>query len=98
MRILHLSDFHLDRVDAPNADGIDARGSLRRMLEACAHVEAIDPVVVSGDIADDGSAEAYAAAARLIGGFASIRGAPQVYSVGNHDQRAGFAQVPGIRG
>jgi 3',5'-cyclic-AMP phosphodiesterase len=95
VRILHLSDFHLDKVDGPNADGIDARGSLRRMLEDCAHLEAIDLVVVSGDMADDGSPEAYADAGRLIGDFATIRGAPQVYCVGNHDQRAGFAQVFG---
>jgi len=49
--------------------------------------------VVSGDVADDGSPEAYAAAAGLVGGFARSHGARQVYCTGNHDDRAGFAEV-----
>jgi 3',5'-cyclic AMP phosphodiesterase CpdA len=95
VRILQLSDFHLAKADGPTPAGIDARGSLRRMLEDCAHLEAIDVVVVSGDVADDGSPEAYADAARLVRDFAMARGVPQIYCVGNHDQRPGFEQVLG---
>ena len=61
VRILHLSDFHLTKLPGPNAEGIDPREALRLMLTACAHVDAVDMVVVSGDIADDGSSDAYAA-------------------------------------
>jgi 3',5'-cyclic-AMP phosphodiesterase len=95
VRILHLSDFHLEKVHGPNPDGVDPRESLRRMLADSAHVEAIDLVVVSGDIADDGSPEAYADAADMVAAFAHNHGAPQIYCVGNHDQRSGFAAVLG---
>src|SRR5215213_8441392 len=95
MRILHLSDFHVEQAEGPNADGIDARESLRRMLVDCAHLEGIDLVVVSGDIADDGSAKSYADAAAMVAGFARSRGAPQVYCVGNHDHRPSFAAALG---
>jgi 3',5'-cyclic AMP phosphodiesterase CpdA len=95
VRILHLSDFHLEQADRPNADGIDPRGALRQMLADCARLDPIDLVVVSGDIADDGSPEAYADAARIVAGFARAAGAPQIYCVGNHDQRPGFTEVLG---
>jgi Icc protein len=95
VRILHLSDLHLEKVDRPNADGIDPREALRRMLADCSQLEALDVVVVSGDIADDGSSEAYADAARMVADFARLEGAPQIYCVGNHDHRASFADVLG---
>jgi 3',5'-cyclic AMP phosphodiesterase CpdA len=95
VRVLHLSDFHLEQADRPNADGIDPRAALRRMLADCAQLEAIDLVVVSGDIADDGSPEAYADAAAMVAEFARAHGAAQVYCVGNHDHRPSFAEVLG---
>ena len=95
MRILHLSDFHLGQVEGPNADGIDPRESLRRMLADCAHIEGIDLVVISGDIADDGAPASYEAAAGMVAAFARSRGAPQIYCVGNHDHRPAFAEVLG---
>jgi 3',5'-cyclic AMP phosphodiesterase CpdA len=95
VRILHLSDFHLLQEHGPNPDGVDPRDALRRMLADCAAVEGIGLVVVSGDIADDGSPEAYADAAGMVAGFARPRGAPQIYCVGNHDDRASFAAVLG---
>jgi 3',5'-cyclic-AMP phosphodiesterase len=95
MRILHLSDTHLDRTDSPNADGVNARQSLRQMLGDLEAVQDIDVIVISGDIAGDRSKEAYLAARELIGKFARIRNVPMIYSIGNEDERAAFGEVLG---
>ncbi|XVU23883.1 metallophosphoesterase [Actinoplanes sp. CA-054009] len=90
MRLLHLSDTHLTREPGPDADGVDTRDSLRRILHDCREVPGLDAVVITGDIADDGSREAYADARRLIGAFAAERRIPAVFTTGNHDDRPGF--------
>ncbi|MFJ5219386.1 metallophosphoesterase family protein [Streptomyces sp. NPDC088354] len=95
MRILHLSDIHIGPDDAPNARGVDARESLRRMLTDLEAVPGIGTVVVSGDVADDGSPEAYTAARDMVREFASRKGAPVVFCTGNHDERGAFAKVLG---
>lgn len=95
MRILHLSDTHLDRRDAPNKHGVNATQSLRRMLADLRHLRAVDTIVVSGDIADDGSPEAYVAARAIVREFAAERNVPVIYSTGNHDERQAFAKVLG---
>ncbi|MCM4080319.1 metallophosphoesterase [Paractinoplanes hotanensis] len=90
MRILHLSDTHLTRAAGPNADGIDPRESLARILNDCGELAGLDAVLVTGDVADDGSAEAYAAVRSLVGAFAAERGIPALYTTGNHDERKAF--------
>jgi 3',5'-cyclic-AMP phosphodiesterase len=95
MRILHLSDTHLDRTDSPNADGVNARQSLRQMLSDLEAVQNIDVIVISGDIAGDRSREAYHAARELIGEFARNQNAPMIYSTGNEDDRLAFSEVLG---
>lgn len=76
-RILHLSDTHLTGTGY-DAYRVDAAASLRRMLSDARHLEGLDLVLVSGDIADDGSAAGYEAARDLVGGFAAERGIPHV--------------------
>jgi Icc protein len=95
MRILHLSDTHVERLASLNADGIDPRTSLLRILYDCALLPDLDLVVITGDVADDGSIQAYVAVRQAVGTFAASRGIPQVYSTGNHDDRANFAEVLG---
>lgn len=95
MRILHLSDTHLTRRPGLNEDGVDARESLRRILHDCRELPGLDAVVVTGDVADDGSREAYTDALDLIGAFAGQRRIPAVFSTGNHDERVAFAAVLG---
>ncbi|MGK5685182.1 metallophosphoesterase family protein [Actinoplanes sp. URMC 104] len=95
MRILHLSDTHLARDPGPNADGIDARDSLRRILAGCSQLAGLDAVLVTGDVADDGSPEAYADVSALVGAFAAERGIPALYTTGNHDERKAFAAAFG---
>lgn len=95
MRILHLSDTHLESFDGPNRHGVNPRESLTRMLDDCRYLQPLDLVVVSGDVADDGSRAAYTAAAARIGAFARSRGAAYVFCMGNHDDRGTFGQVLG---
>jgi 3',5'-cyclic AMP phosphodiesterase CpdA len=95
MRILHISDIHIGPYDAPNSRGINARESLRRMLTDLAAVPDVDAVVVSGDVADDGSPEAYTAARDMVREFARRKRAPVIFCTGNHDERGAFAKVLG---
>jgi 3',5'-cyclic-AMP phosphodiesterase len=95
VRILHLSDCHLSRREGADAQGLDARATLSGLLRDCSGIDGLDLVVVSGDVADDGSQEGYASALGLIGEFARDRGIGQAYCVGNHDDRDAFASVLG---
>ncbi|MET9388067.1 metallophosphoesterase [Streptomyces sp. NPDC002928] len=95
MRILHLSDTHLDRADAPNKRGVNATASLRLMLDELRHLPGLDAVVVTGDLADDGSTEAYTAVRALIGEYVRARNIPVLYTTGNHDERQAFTKVLG---
>jgi 3',5'-cyclic-AMP phosphodiesterase len=95
MRILHLSDTHLERFDAPNKYGLNATDSLRLMLAELRHLRDVDAVVVTGDLADDGAVEAYTAVRDLVGEFARRLGAPVFYTTGNHDERDAFGKVLG---
>ncbi|MFH8663217.1 metallophosphoesterase family protein [Streptomyces afghaniensis] len=95
MKILHLSDTHLDRAGGPDADGADGTAALRRMLADLVHLRDLDALVVTGDVADDGSREGYARAHELVGGYAQERGASVFYATGNHDERAAFGEVLG---
>lgn len=93
-RILHLSDTHLTG-SGYDEDGVDAAAALDRLLDDVRFVPDLDLVVVSGDVADDGSEAGCAGVRDRIGRFAAERGIPQVYSTGNHDDRASFASVLG---
>lgn len=96
MRILHLSDTHLQRTDAPNKHGVNAHDSLRLMLDELRHLQDVDAVVVTGDLADDGSVEAYADLRELVGAYARSKGGvPVFYTTGNHDEREAFGKVLG---
>jgi 3',5'-cyclic-AMP phosphodiesterase len=93
-RILHLSDTHVT-ASGFDEDGVNAAAALDRLLSDARHVPDIDLVVVSGDVADDGSAAGCAAVLERVGRFAAERGIPHVYSTGNHDARDAFTAVLG---
>ena len=93
-RILHLSDTHATATGL-DGDGVDALGALDQILRDCRHLSDLDLVVVSGDIADDGSAEGCALVRDRIAAFAAGRGIPHVYTTGNHDRRPGFTAALG---
>lgn len=93
-RILHLSDTHATATGF-DGDGVDALASLDQILHDCRHLTGLDLIVVSGDIADDGSAQGCALVRDRIARFAAGRGIPHVYTTGNHDRRPGFTAALG---
>jgi Icc protein len=93
-RILHLSDPHVT-ASGFDADGVDALSSLDRMLHDCRHLEGLDLVLVTGDIADDGSTEGCELVRDRVAQFAADRGIPHVYTTGNHDRRPSFTAALG---
>ncbi|WP_330266070.1 metallophosphoesterase family protein [Streptomyces griseorubiginosus] len=95
MRIVQLSDTHVERTDVPNRNGVNATDSLRLMLAELRHLRDVDAIVVTGDIANAGDVEAYAAVRELVGEFARPLAAPVFYTTGNHDEREAFGKVLG---
>ena len=93
-RVLHLSDTHVSRT-GPDEDGVDGLGALKGLLCDVRRIPELDLIVVSGDIADDGSEEGCLAVRSAVGEFAAERGIPQVYCTGNHDRRDGFTAALG---
>lgn len=79
--IAHLSDTHLDR--GPRA--ADRTRAVMDYLETLPYD--LDAVLVSGDIADHGTADEYGQAAELLRSRH-----PLVVCPGNHDERAAFRQ------
>lgn len=51
--------------------------------------------MVSGDVSDDGSDEGLSAVRERVAAFARSRGIPQVYCMGNHDDRSAFRRTLG---
>ncbi|MFE2040819.1 metallophosphoesterase [Streptomyces sp. NPDC059477] len=95
MRILQLSDTHIERTAGPDRHGVDPTESLRLMLGELRHQRDVDAIVVTGDIADDGAVESYAIARELLGEFAARMRVPLFFTTGNHDDRAAFGKVLG---
>lgn len=93
-RILHLSDPHVT-ASGFDAFGVDAIASLDRILHDTQQVRDVDLVLVTGDIADDGSVEGCLAVRERVGEFAAQRGVPHIYTTGNHDDRTAFARAFG---
>ena len=92
--LVHLSDLHLS-ASGQDEDGVDAVRSLLLVLESLRFVDNVSAVVVSGDLADDGSVAGCHLALDLVGSWARERGAACVFTVGNHDSRAAFTEVLG---
>lgn len=95
MKILHLSDTHLASGGRLHRTGVDAAEALAALLAELEPLRDLAAVVVTGDVADDGAAEAYAKARDMIGAYARGRGAPLVFTTGNTDDRDAFAEVLG---
>lgn len=91
-RLLHLSDTHLAAPGSPSEHPqIDAHARLETVLAAVSDAGPFDAVVLTGDIADDGSRFGVAAVRSLVAPVA-----PVVVAVpGNHDQTSAVASVFG---
>lgn len=86
--LLQLSDCHLSADPEARYRDQNADATLLSLLPAC-RLLAPDGLVLTGDVAEDGSAEAYRRAGRLVRNLA-----PQAAWIpGNHDQRAAMAEA-----
>ncbi|GAA1547229.1 3',5'-cyclic AMP phosphodiesterase CpdA [Microbacterium ginsengiterrae] len=94
LRILHLSDTHFSEDGGRHYGVVDTAEHLRRALAHVGHL-LFDLVVVSGDVAEDGSEEAYRRIRAQLEPWAQARGARIVFAMGNHDRREAFRAVFG---
>src|SRR4051794_39485699 len=89
MSVAQLSDLHLCADPSAMVWERDPARQLARVIDAWPVTP--DVVVLSGDIADDGSAEAYARVAEIIDGWGDLL----LVVAGNHDDRSALAAVFG---
>ena len=89
--IAHVSDTHLLDGGAPLggvADTVSALAQTARQLERFG--TALDAIVVTGDVADLGEADAYARVRAVLEPLAAAAEAQLVWVMGNHDERGPF--------
>ena len=93
--IAHLSDPHLLGTPQRRLAGrIDTAAQLRRALDRVeSSGEAIDALVISGDLADRGEPAAYELLLELVQPVVDRLGCELVLTGGNHDERAPLARV-----
>jgi len=91
--IVHLSDTHLVAGGGSLYDRVDSEAHLRELfaeLEASgARPEAL---IFTGDLADHGDPEAYAALRAIVEPAAARLGAQVIWVMGNHDDRGNFRE------
>lgn len=89
--IVHLSDTHLVAGAAPLMGTVDSDGHLAEALRGLA-ASGLRPsaIVVTGDIADTGAADAYARVRSMLEPVAADLGARLIWVMGNHDDRVRF--------
>lgn len=89
--LLHLSDTHLRAGGAPLYDRVDSE---QHLAQAVAAIEASgvrpDGLIFTGDLADFGADDAYARVRAIVEPAAARLGAPVIWVMGNHDDRATF--------
>jgi 3',5'-cyclic-AMP phosphodiesterase len=78
--VAQLSDLHLSRNAGDSPYGCDPDARLAHALSAAAELEP-DLILLTGDVAEDASAEAYRRAASMVGSL----GSKVVWLPGNHD-------------
>ncbi|MGY6554190.1 MAG: metallophosphoesterase [Wenzhouxiangella sp.] len=86
--LLQLSDCHLAADSTATYRDQNADRNLARLLPACRLLKP-DGLVLSGDVAEDGSAEAYRRAVSLLDGLAPL----SAWIPGNHDEPERMAQI-----
>ncbi len=91
--IAHLSDIHLLARGEKQYGAIVPEAGLELALERLSRLDPVPQALVfTGDIADRAQPEAYARARALVEPAAAAMGAQVVWVMGNHDERAPYAQ------
>jgi Icc protein len=92
--VAHVSDTHLLAGDARQYGSIDTVDRFRAALD---RISRMDPppqaIVFTGDLADLGEPDAYRCLRELVEPMAERIGARIVWCMGNHDERAAYAQA-----
>ena len=90
IRFVHVSDLHVDHAgNAAVLPGVDGATQLRATLQRIAGLTPRPSfVLASGDLTNHGDVDSY----RLLHEIMSEIGLPVLYTLGNHDRRAGFYQ------
>ena len=90
MRVLQLTDMHIYATPEARFEGVDTRASCAQVLaHVHAHVRAYQALVLSGDLAMDGSAAAYAWLAHTF----AVEHVPLLALPGNHDEPTVMARA-----
>jgi 3',5'-cyclic AMP phosphodiesterase CpdA len=97
VRLLHLSDLHLTGDGSLHLGRVDTLTALRRVLDRLSDLRRLDAVVLSGDLAEDGTPAAYERLREAVQPWAAERGAELVYAMGNHDEADAFEAQLGPR-
>jgi 3',5'-cyclic AMP phosphodiesterase CpdA len=91
--VAHLSDVHLLSPGRKQYDAIIPEHGLELVLERLSRLPLVpDALVFTGDLADKAEPSAYARLRELVEPFAAEIGAEVVWVMGNHDERAAYAQ------
>jgi Icc protein len=93
LTVLQITDTHIGADADSRLAGVDTRQSLAHVLAAATAGTATDLLLLTGDLADDGSKSAYQ---DLLRQLASYR-IPQAWLPGNHDHLATMQAVAGPR-
>ncbi|CAG9295175.1 phosphodiesterase [Celerinatantimonas diazotrophica] len=89
MRIAQLSDMHFVALGERLYDSVDVNACNADIIHQLNHlIDPLDAIVVSGDITNDGTAEQYQAAAKILG-YARY---PLYLINGNHDKTESFIE------
>ncbi|MFC4128762.1 metallophosphoesterase [Nocardia rhizosphaerae] len=91
LTVVQLTDTHLRPAGELVHGVVDTDANLARVLTQLREAgQRIDALVLSGDLADNGSPEAYRRLRAAVEPVAAELGAEIVYVMGNHDERAAF--------
>lgn len=91
--ILHISDTHFVGDDELMFGRVDPDANVRRLFEEFARTKARpEAIVITGDLADTGRADAYRRLRAIIEPAAEAIGAEVVWVIGNHDRRTAFRE------
>nr|WP_225731448.1 MULTISPECIES: metallophosphoesterase [unclassified Nocardia] len=89
--VVQLTDTHI-RPAGQSVHGVDTYANLTHVLgQLLAADQPIGALVLSGDLTDDGSPEAYRRLRDAVAPVAAELGAAVLYVMGNHDERCAFA-------
>lgn len=89
--VLHLSDTHFVEGHRPLYGAVDSDANLSALLARLRAAQMdLDAIVITGDLADAGTPDAYVRLREVIDPFAQERDCPVLWVMGNHDDRAAF--------